>query len=446
MSIARIVKDGLFRRPIREQYWDWRALGDQIARLLRRSNQSFAGIALRDHMRFLLNSAEPIDGQTWDRARAAAAWLIRAQDATPDDGVSHGFSPCERQPGWAVSYPETTGYIIPSILQFARMDRNDEYRDRALRMARWEAEIQMPSGAVQGGRVCAPEHRSPCAFNTGMVLDGWSAAYRASGDAMFLEAGRRAADFLVEDLTPQGYFRTNGAFVADTGIKTYNVLCAWSLYRMGQDAEDEHYRNAAIAIVMAALRQQRANGWFANNCLTRPDAPLLHTICYALQGVLEVGILDRRDDFIEAVKRGVEPLLSRVTDKGFLHGRYYADWEPASVSSCLTGSAQFAVVCYRLHEQTGENQYRLCADRVVNFLKAMQVVGSPVEGVNGALAGSFPLFGSYMTGGYPNWATKYFLDALMWQERFQSGSGSNGSVDSWSEYAGRAENGIHLLR
>jgi hypothetical protein len=33
--------------------------------------------------------------------------------------------------------------------------------------------------------------------------------------------------------------------------------------------------------------------------------------------------------------------------------------------------------------------------------------------IDGALAGSYPIFGGYMTGGYPNWATKYLLDALM---------------------------------
>jgi hypothetical protein len=30
---------------------------------------------------------------------------------------------------------------------------------------------------------------------------------------------------------------------------------------------------------------------------------------------------------------------------------------------------------------------------------------------------SGPLFGEYMRAGYPNWATKYFLDALLLQER-----------------------------
>jgi len=85
-------------------------------------------------------------------------------------------------------------------------------------MAEWEIEIQMPSGAVQGGMVCTPERQVAAVFNTGMVLQGWSAAYRATGDARFIDAGRRAADFLVDDMRDDGHFRSHGTFVAQHSI------------------------------------------------------------------------------------------------------------------------------------------------------------------------------------------------------------------------------------
>ena len=57
------------------------------------------------------------------------------------------------------------------------------------------------------------------------------------------------------------------------------------------------------------------NGWFANNCLTRPEAPLLHTIGYALQGVLEVGILSGEKRFVDAARKGTVPLLPLISPK-----------------------------------------------------------------------------------------------------------------------------------
>jgi hypothetical protein len=96
---------------------------------------------------------------------------------------------------------------------------------------------------------------------------------------------------------------------------------------------------------------------------------------------------------------------------------FFADWRPAALSSCLTGSAQIAIVGYRLHEMTGKAEYRAAANRLTDFLKAVQAIDAADENVNGALAGSFPLFGEYMRGGYPNWASKYLLDALMLQNQ-----------------------------
>lgn len=344
-------------------------------------------------------------------------WLLRAQDATGDGGVSLGYFPCDETPGWWRSYPETTGYIISSLLNYAHSHQDEALSSRALRMAQWEIEIQMPNGAVQGGPVCGRDERTPCSFNTGMVLDGLVSAYNWTRDDTYLMAAQRAGDYLLSDLTEDGYFRTNGQFVAPGAIKTYNCLCAWSLYRLGHSMDDDRYRRAALHAVEAALRQQQANGWFANNCLSRPEAPLLHTICYTLQGILEVGILADREDFIAAVQRGAEPLLARVSLSGFVPGRFYPDWKPAGFSSCLTGSAQLAVICYRLYAQAGAARYRAAADHLANFLKALQVLDSRCAEINGALPGSFPLFGEYMTAGYPNWATKYLLDALMLQEQ-----------------------------
>ena len=49
----------------------------------------------------------------------AIAWLGRAQDnsASRDGGVARHFGLVN---GWATSYPETTGYIVPTMLEHAR--------------------------------------------------------------------------------------------------------------------------------------------------------------------------------------------------------------------------------------------------------------------------------------------------------------------------------------
>jgi uncharacterized protein YyaL (SSP411 family) len=414
-TAARIVAD-LSRKGLRQNYWDLSRMVSQITRLTRPENRVFRGRVLRELGWYVAGGPTPIHGQSRERARAAVEWLCRAQDAGDDDGAAKGYFPCDGPSPWQPSYPETTGYIITSLLRFAERHGDSAVRERALRMARWEISVQMESGAVQAGTVCPPAQQVAAIFNTGMVLDGWATAYEVTEDPQYLKAGDRAADFLVNDLGEDGHFRSHGSHVTMDRIKTYNCLGAWALYRHGVLRQESRYRDAAVVATEAAVAQQSPRGWIKDNCLTRPEAPLLHTIGYALQGILEVGALAGRRDLIEAAARGADPVLERMRPSGFLHGRFYDDWEPAGWSSCLTGSAQLAVVCYRLHQLTGRTGYRTAADRIVDYLKPLQAIGTADPSLNGALGGSFPLFGSYMTAGYPNWATKYLLDALMLQD------------------------------
>ncbi len=181
-----------------------------------------------DLARFLLASLRPLHGETEKRARAAVEWILLAQSVGGDGGVSLGYFPCDEAAGWRPSYPETTGYIISSLLVFGRLFQDSHASARALQMADWETNIQMTSGAVQGGPVCSPERQTPCAFNTGMVLDGWVSAYAFCQERRYLEAACRAADWLVSDMSEEGYFRTNGQFVAPGPLRLGTLPPWWT--------------------------------------------------------------------------------------------------------------------------------------------------------------------------------------------------------------------------
>lgn len=418
-TATRLWRDKYYGARLRQKYWEIRNCATEVLRLFDTSNREFLQHVLLDSWHYMIAKFYYEEDRSFTRIQSAVNWLLRAQRETADDGVSLGYFPCRGgSEKWLSSYPETTGYIITTLLAYSERFKDVNVRDAALRMAHWEIAIQMPSGAVQGGPACSPEQQAPAAFNTGMVLDGWCSAYSITGEKIFLDAARRAADFLQADIDEMGFFRTNGRFVSTDEIKTYTCLCAWAMHRFGELSGEALYQQSAIRVIEAAIGQQQPNGWFAHNCLTRSIAPLTHTIGYTLQGILEVGIRAQRPDFIAAVKAGVNPLISCIDHRGLLAGRYYADWKPAVLSSCLTGNAQIAIVCFRLYEVSGLMEYKQAADTLVNTLKALQVIKLPHAPFNGAIAGSFPIFGGYMRGGYPNWATKYFIDALLLQDRF----------------------------
>ena len=395
-----------------------RGLRDLVLQSANGGDRRFIRYVVADLLRYLSSSPRRVAGETLVRADLAARWLARAQDATPDGGLSYGYFPFKVAGGWRPSYPETTGYTIPTLLEYARVTERSEYRERALRMATFVARCQMKSGALYGGVVRADGDGVAVAFNTGMALMGMLAAYRDTGSPLYGDSARRAAEFLLHDVGEDGHFQSHGPKVAAHTIKTYTCLCAWPLFEAGREFEDDRYCDAALRVGRAVLELQRSNGWFEENCLSnRRDVPLLHTIGYTLQGLLELGISAGDGTFIDAARRGLIGLLS-YCDRGFLHARWFADWQPAALSSCLTGAAQVSVVCYRLAEHTGEVRYLRAGDGVLDYLKGLQLTDSArsdLPQIVGALGGSFPLVGAYMPNGYPGWATKFFLDALLCQ-------------------------------
>jgi hypothetical protein len=83
---------------------------------------------------------------------ALMGWLCEAQDrsASADGGVARSYDLLR---GWETSYPETTGYIVPTLLDYARRFGRDDHRERARRMCDWLVAIQMADGGFQGGRI-----------------------------------------------------------------------------------------------------------------------------------------------------------------------------------------------------------------------------------------------------------------------------------------------------
>ena len=350
---------------------------------------------------------------------AAIQWICRAQDASNDAGVSRSYSlafdPHYRRRGWMPSYPETTGYIIPTLFDYAARAHSDELFGRALRMADWECRVQMPSGAVQGGTVEAPP--SPAIFNTGQVIFGWVRAYQETGHERYLAAAMRAGDFLIAQQDGDGAWRKSLSRYASDRMPsyTYNTRTAWALALLGDATQRGAYTEAAIWNIEFALGEQLPNGWFRNNCLEHPDRPLLHTIAYALRGVLEVGIALENPSYVAAAQRGADAVLERQQPDGSLAARFDADWSPAAHYSCLTGNAQMGTIWARLHQVTGEERYLAALKKVNHFLKRVQWLGTGNPGLDGGISGSHPLHGRYGRFEVLNWAVKFFADSLMFE-------------------------------
>ena len=373
----------------------------------------------------------PVDPDHRPHLVSALDWLVRAQDVTGDGGIARGYSlawnPYFESQGWQPAYPETTGYIIPTLFEAARHLNRPDLALRAERAARWELEIQLPSGAVRGG--VSGEPPSPAVFNTGQVLLGWLAAFAETGSGIFAGGARRAACYLIATLDEDGLWRRGNSRFADPDATLYNARVAWALAEAGRRLGAPEFRAAAARNLRAVARRQHDDGWFPDCCLNDPQRPLLHTIAYTIRGLLEGGRVLEDERLIDAAACAAERVALAVEPDGRLPGRFAAGWHPAVSWSCLTGQAQMTNIWLRLFAITRERKWLEPVDPVLRFLKSTQNRASLDAGVSGGIKGSFPLSAEYGSYQILSWATKFFMDALMRDERRQADVEPAGATD-----------------
>ncbi|MBI4451986.1 glycoside hydrolase family 88 protein [Candidatus Woesearchaeota archaeon] len=358
-------------------------------------------ISLKDS----LNKKHPILSNQIHIA-AAIEWIMGAQRANNDGGVPAMFSLFD---GWHESYVETTGYIIPTIFNYAEYSKKDFYRKRAIEMADFELNNQLGSGAFHGGG----KKDLPIVFNTGQVIFGLCRTYEETKDAKYKAASIKAADWLLSVMDEDGCLRKYDYL---NHIHTYNTRTAWSLLHVHKITGDEKYRTAVAKNIDWALTQQLANGWFENNGFYPEQEPLVHTIAYSIRGILEAAIYMRKKKYLEAAIKAATPLAEAQREDGSLAGSFNKEWKSSINWSCLTGNAQMSIIWQKLYMITKDRKFKNAEAKSNNFMKSMQNLSSSNPGIRGGIPGAYPVYGWYAPFAYPNWAAKFFIDALMIEE------------------------------
>lgn len=342
---------------------------------------------------------------------AACDWILSAQNKSQsqDGGVARDFSLL--RDGWANSYPETTGYIIPTFLREAQVQSRPELHEAATRMLDWLVSIQFPEGGFQGGKV----GQTPCVpvtFNTGQILLGLAAGVqRHQHNPSWRKAMILAANWLRDTQDADGCWRKHATPFAAPGDKSYETHVSWGLLEAARVGPDDGWSEAALKQVRWAMTKQTANGWMNACCLIQPDAPLTHTLGYCLKGFMEAWLFSQEQPYLDATVRLATPLREALDAQDRLPGRLDENWQASVPWVCLTGQVQISWVWLALYEIDGDAKWLEAAKRANRFVRRTIRMDGP-DTQRGGVKGSYPVDGGYGCFEYLNWAAKFAIDAF----------------------------------
>jgi rhamnogalacturonyl hydrolase YesR len=252
------------------------------------------------------------------------------------------------------------------------------------------------------------------AFDTGQVLMGLQRLHRETGDSVYLTAAARAADWLCAIQDRDGAWSRSGD-PAGRSI-TFLTRTAAALLDFGVTVGERRYIAAGERFLDWTATQQLPSGLFRHSELVSGDPYLLHTMMYVLEGYLNAWRVTGEEKWLSCAVRGAAPLSKINLERDPLLFSYYdAELRPRSRSMCMTGLSQWAGVCFDLHEHTQDPGYLQCGSNALYYVMTKQIRAA--GRLQGAIAGSTPLWGDYLKWAFPNWNIKFFADALLKFER-----------------------------
>ncbi|MDP8234875.1 MAG: hypothetical protein P9M08_00675 [Candidatus Erginobacter occultus] len=335
-------------------------------------------------------------------------WISRSIDRGRGGSCGYYLPPM----GWSAPYPETTGYLIPTLLSLDPFFPARDLPVQAIRLGEWLLNIQLADGSWPGGFYRSRKSARPSIFNTGQVLKGLIALYENTGESRWLESVGRGARWIIAGIDQDGLWTRKDYRARLT--PSYYTEVARPLLQLWKISREDIFRRRAQGVLDAILARRQPDGTFSFWSFDERSPAFTHTIAYTLRGFMASALLlEQWDRYGKPCERALETLWRKAELRnGRLPGVFTQGWKGDYRFSCLTGNVQIALCLLTWEDRERDLRLVNGAAKLVDFVCRKQRLQSSLPGVRGGVAGSDPLWGSYLPLRYPNWAAKYHCDAL----------------------------------
>ena len=337
------------------------------------------------------------------RAFFALEWIlasIQKHQGQGSAGYYHLFK------GWSKPYPETTGYLIPTLLHYHSLFPELALNNKAASCANWLCQIQNEDGTFHGGIV--DEMNQPVIFDMGQILLGLASIHKVIPDDRYEKAIIKLYTALMENIEPDGSWN-KWAYVKDYS-PAYYTRVIWPMLEAGILLKKTLVK-ASMKKSLDFYYDKVAQNLSVGNWSFHPNNPAFtHTIAYTMRGFLECGLLLEETKYIHLVQQQCDHVIKLIKCNGRLAGSYDLNWRGDYSFTCLTGNCQLAIIFLKLYQMERNDSYLETALQILQPVRKSQFRVC-IYSLKGAIPGSKPFWGPYQRFRNPNWATKFFLDA-----------------------------------
>lgn len=302
---------------------------------------------------------------------------------------------------WGPAYPETTGYLLPTLIKASQTLDVNQWQDLALSQIQYFEKIQLSHGAFPVNQ----NELAPNVFDTSQILLGMVKASRLSNTDVFKSLIEKSYFWLQSQINEEGQFLKYNLYEGYN--PAYYSRIVWALL------EAEKYLEIQVSektlILFKSVLELFNNDFQVRDTAFYPEQDCYsHTLAYAIRGFIESTILLQMDN--TKVRSILESLTEHIFKNNSLAGKYDGAYLGDYKFICATGHCQVALL---LMKHASLNSHPKLEQSIVLLLKA--IINSPRKNLwnTGALPSSIPVFRDYQRLKYTNWTQKFFCDVLV---------------------------------
>ena len=248
--------------------------------------------------------------------------LILDENDTNCGGVYSFFD--EKKNEFSFLYPEITGYFLSSLRFLYDIEKNPLILDLGEKISNWLIQLfDTHGGIIQGIYSSVPQNLS-YSFDTSICAKGILDFYQISKNEKNLDFGKK----LVSEL--ELFIENDGTFKPLKNLRSnqfeeskklwykqkgcLHIKCAMPFFQLYQITKNKDLLKKGCNICDTYSKFQNPDGSFSLHL--EKNTINLHTLCYAVEGLLYGYNVTKNEKYLNASIKAIEWALSKISDDG----------------------------------------------------------------------------------------------------------------------------------
>ncbi len=320
-------------------------------------------------------------------------------------------------------YPEITGYFVSTLRFLYSFEKNSNYLEYAKFSANWLKKLFEKYGGIIQGIYNDNAQKLVYSFDTAICAKGLIDYYLMSNDNTYLETAKTLTysltNFLESDgtLKPYKNLLTN-QFEVDPELwykqkGCLHIKASIPYFQLYSITKENNFLEQGNLICDTFSKFQNPDGSF--NLYLNDGAINLHTVCYALEGLLYGYSVTKNENYLKSSERAINWAIQKIEKDGAINLWFNSKYK-VKAAYPVAQLIRLMIILDKIQK----NNYKNYESTLSRFLISLQaesdqksIQGGFFEGYTKSILGwkKIPRINS--------WTSMFAIQAMYWSENYE---------------------------